>query len=95
MRRNLEGAAYGSEVVSGPGFFWEVSGSNPGLAPHTAKTYQKFETKFPEKELRGHSPNSYIHDFVSDLYIPLIGLLKENRWEYIDRSQTHECRHWY
>ncbi len=36
-----------------------------------------------EKELRGFSPNSYIHVSVSDLYIPLIGLpilLQENRW---------------
>jgi hypothetical protein len=29
---------------------------------------------FPGKELRGYSPNSYIHVSVSDLYIPLIGL---------------------
>jgi hypothetical protein len=28
---------------------------------------------FPGKELRGYSPNSYIHVSVSDLYIPLIG----------------------
>ncbi len=38
---------------------------------------------FPEKELRGYSPNSYIHVSVSDLYIPPIGLsilLKDNRW---------------
>jgi hypothetical protein len=38
---------------------------------------------FPEKKLRGHSPNSYIHVSVSDLYIPLIGLpmlLQEIRW---------------
>jgi hypothetical protein len=38
---------------------------------------------FPGKELRGYSPNSYIHVSVSDLYIPLIGLpilLQENRW---------------
>jgi hypothetical protein len=46
--------------------------------------------------MRGYSPNSYIYAFVSDLYIPLIGLpilLQKNRlgrkWEYIDRSQTH------
>ncbi len=49
---------------------------------------------FPEKELRGYSPNSYIHVSVSDLYISLIGLpilLQEIRWTergniYIDRS---------
>ena len=37
---------------------------------------------FPEKELRGHSPNSYTHVSVSDFYIPTIGLpilLEENR----------------
>jgi hypothetical protein len=38
---------------------------------------------FPEKELRGYSPNSYIHVSVSDLYISLIGLfilLQDNWW---------------
>jgi hypothetical protein len=38
---------------------------------------------FPEKELRGHSSNSYIHVSVGDLYIPTIDLpilLQENRW---------------
>jgi hypothetical protein len=29
---------------------------------------------FPEKGLRGYSPNSYTHVSVSDLYISLIGL---------------------
>ncbi len=38
---------------------------------------------FPEKELRGHNPYSYIHVSVRDLYITTIGLhilLQENRW---------------
>jgi hypothetical protein len=38
---------------------------------------------FPEKELRGLSPNFYIHVSVSDLYNPTIGLpilLQENMW---------------
>jgi hypothetical protein len=38
---------------------------------------------FPEKELRGHSPNFHIHVSVSDLYIPKINLPilpQENRW---------------
>ncbi len=39
---------------------------------------------FPGKELRGYSPNSYIHVHVSDLYVyssdPLPILLQENRW---------------
>jgi hypothetical protein len=29
---------------------------------------------FPEKELRGHSPNSYVHVSVYDLCVPTIGL---------------------
>ncbi len=56
---------------------------------------------FTEKELRGHSPNSYIDVSVGGLYIPTIGLPilpQENRWtdkwEYTDRSQTHECGNW-
>jgi hypothetical protein len=55
---------------------------------------------FPEKELRGHSPNFHIHVSVSDLYIPTMDLsilLQENRdrsWEYINRSQTLECGNW-
>jgi hypothetical protein len=46
-------------------------------------TIPKILNKYPQKrELRSHSPNSYIHVSVSDLYIPLIGLpilLQENR----------------
>ena len=40
----------------------------------TAKThYRKSKQIFPEKELRGLSPNFPIHVSVSDLYIPRIG----------------------
>jgi hypothetical protein len=55
---------------------------------------------FPEKELRGLSPNFHIHVSVSDLYIARIGLPSAARkyadrfWEYIKRSQTHACRNW-
>jgi hypothetical protein len=38
---------------------------------------------FSEKELSGFSPNFYIHVYVSDLYITMIGLpilLQENMW---------------
>jgi hypothetical protein len=56
----------------------------PTTIIHTAKTqYRKFEKIFPEKELRGLSPNSYIPVSVSDLYIPTICLpilLQENCW---------------
>jgi hypothetical protein len=54
---------------------------------------------FAEKELRGLSPNSHIHVFVSDLYVPMISphiYLQQNRqteymaaqflfWEYLFR----------
>ncbi len=52
-------------------------------------------------ELRGLSPNFHIHVFVSDLYIPRIGPhifppaeKADPSWEYIIRSQTHECGNW-
>jgi hypothetical protein len=38
---------------------------------------------FTEKEVRGSCPNFHIHVFVSDLFIPTIGLLillQENMW---------------
>jgi hypothetical protein len=41
----------------------------------TAKTNaENLKQIFPEKELRGHSPNFHIHVSVSDLYIPTIDL---------------------
>jgi hypothetical protein len=52
---------------------------------------------FQEKEYRGLSLNFHIHASVSDLYIPTIGLIfcwrkyVEQSWDYINRSQTHEC----
>ena len=58
---------------------------------------------FPEKELCGLSPNFHIHVSVRDLYIPTISLpilnsaagkYVDRTWEYINRSQTHECGNW-
>jgi hypothetical protein len=50
----------------------------------TAKYNTKnFKQIFPEKELRGLSPNFHIHVSVGDLYIPTIDLpilLQENMW---------------
>jgi hypothetical protein len=40
---------------------------------------------FPEKELRGHSLNFYIHLSVSELYIPTIDL------PILLQEKTHEC----
>jgi hypothetical protein len=60
-------------------------------------TLQRHKTEilnqmFPEKELRGYSPNSYIHVSVIDLYVPLIGLpilLQENRWTEHGTAHRH------
>ncbi len=55
---------------------------------------------FPEKELRGLSPNFHIHVAVSNLYIPTFGppiFLQQNRQtdpRNINRLQKHECRNW-
>ncbi len=52
-------------------------------------------------ELRGLSPHFHIHVSVSDLYpriSPHISCSRIYRhidkWEYINRSQTHECGNW-
>jgi hypothetical protein len=49
-----------------------------------------------EEELRDLSPNFHIHVFVSDLYIPTIGLTillqgkyVDRSWEYINRFHRH------
>jgi hypothetical protein len=58
---------------------------------------ENFKQIFPEKEYRGLSPNFQIHVSVSDLYIPMMELpfcwrkYVNRSWEYINRSQTHEC----
>ncbi len=52
----------------------------PTLQRHNTENSKQ---KFPEKELRCHSPNFHIHVSVSDLYIPMIDLsilLQENMW---------------
>ncbi len=46
-------------------------------------TIENSKQIFPEKELRGLSPNFHIRVSVIDLYIPTIGLpilLQENKW---------------
>ncbi len=55
---------------------------DPGCAALQRQNTENLKQIFPEKELSGYSPNSYIHVSVSDLYITLIGLpilLQENR----------------
>jgi hypothetical protein len=58
---------------------------NKGAGLFTQQRHKTENSKqiVPEKELRGYSPNFYIHVSVSDLYIPLMGLfilLQGNRW---------------
>jgi hypothetical protein len=70
------------------------------LACHTGKAkFRKFQI-FAENELRGFSPNFHIHVSVSDLYLYITidrsaysaaGKYVDRSWEYINRSQTHEC----
>jgi hypothetical protein len=49
---------------------------------------------FPEMKLRGLVPNSYIHVSVSYVYRSAYseaGKQVNRSWEYINRSQIHEC----
>jgi hypothetical protein len=61
---------------------------------HTARHNTKNSKQtFPQKDFRGLSPNFHIHVFLSDLYLPAIGLpmlLQENKWTYPGNIQiTH------
>jgi hypothetical protein len=59
---------------------FEINTEHTALQRHNTENSKQI---FPEKELRGLSPNAYIHVSVSDLYIPTISLpilLQENRW---------------
>jgi hypothetical protein len=85
---------------------WFIAPSNEGPRKPTLKRQNAEILKqiFTEKECQGLSPNFHIHASESDLYIPTIGmpiLLEEicrffvdQSWDYINRSQTHECGNW-
>ncbi len=56
---------------------------------------------FPTQNYNVLSPNSYTQISLRDLYISRIGLLillqpnmLDRSWEYINHSQTYECRNW-
>jgi hypothetical protein len=55
---------------------------------------------FPKMKLCGLVPTFCIHISVSDLYIPkispptLLFAFVDRSWDYIHRSQIHECRNW-
>ncbi len=58
---------------------------------------------FPEKELRVHSQSQFPHSCVCERYMyshdrSAYSSCRKNvdrSWEYINRSQTHECGNWY
>jgi hypothetical protein len=66
------------------------------LLLHCKDTIPKIGKIFPEKELRGLSPNFHIHVSVSDFYIipticlPILlaGKYVDRSWEFINRSQV-------
>jgi hypothetical protein len=68
--------------------------TNLALKRHNTENSKQI---FPEKELRGLSPNFHFHVSVSVFYFPTINLLillQENIWTnpgniYVNRSQTH------
>jgi hypothetical protein len=70
----------------------------------TARTLQRHCTEnrkkiFPERKLRGLSPNVYINIYVSALYMYLAAYLAAGKevdrwWEYINSSQIYECQNW-
>jgi hypothetical protein len=65
-------------------FIFQAGKYSTGGALQRNKT-ENSKQIFPEKELRGHSPNFHILVSVSDLYIPMIDLpilLQENMWTY-------------
>jgi hypothetical protein len=47
--------------------------NGPGRLNAVDALQRNFDYVFPEKELRGLSPNFHIHVSVSDLYIPVVG----------------------
>ncbi len=68
-------------------------------------TLQRINTEnsnqiFPEKELRGHSPNLHIHIlwaiyiFWQSICLFCCRKYVDRSWEYINRPQTHGCGNW-
>jgi hypothetical protein len=70
------------------------------MNPLQRQNAENLKQIFPGKNYRGLSPNFHIHVSVSELYIPTMGLpfcwrkYMDRSWEYINRSQTHECGNW-
>jgi hypothetical protein len=68
------------DTQSRQGFSYHNPIMNPTLQRQNTENSKQL---FPERELRGHSPNFHIHVSVSDLYIPTLDLpilLQETMW---------------
>jgi hypothetical protein len=69
---------------------------------HISSLQRNFDLCIPRKgTARGLSPNFHIHVPVGDLYIATIGPpiflaaeYADRSWEYINRTEKHECRKW-
>ncbi len=76
---------------------WNIS-LQPETHLQSAKDERKSICVFPEKELRGLSPNFHIYVSESDFYIhrngPFLQEKADQSWKYINRSQTHQCGNW-
>ncbi len=77
--------------------FWQCSTSS---STFSCSLQRNFDLCIPRKGNVCLSPNFHIHVSVSDLYIPSIGHLfpaaewADRSWEYMNRTQKHECRNW-
>jgi hypothetical protein len=96
LKDNLKNSSTASKIPLEVG---AVAGGGFGIGTLQRRNTEISKQIFPEKEYRGLSPNFHIHASVSDLYIPTIGLpslLEEidRSWDYINRSQRHECGNW-
>jgi hypothetical protein len=69
-------------------FNWIISAEKVALQRHNTKN---FKITFPEKELHGISPTFHIHVSHDRSAYSTPGKYVDRSWEYINRSQTHEC----
>ncbi len=82
-------------------FWWQNTLSFLVVAPFSLQRHNAKKSKqiFVVKELRGLSPNFCIHVLWAIYIFPrsaysAAGKYVGRSWEYINRSQTHECGNW-
>jgi hypothetical protein len=77
--------------------YWTPAGAYSTLQRNNAKNSKQI---FPEKEYQGLSPNFHIMCLWANYIFPRWSCrfcwrkYVDRSWEYINRSQTHECRNW-